>query len=205
MSSRKALKTTNDPIEAEAKAILAKPYARRLTPDESGGYTATIQEFPGCIAEGDTPNEALNNLEDAAASWIQAQLALGQTVPEPLALYGYSGKIALRIPRGLHKRVAEMAQSDGVSVNQFLTNALATFVGAKSVADKVIEQLRPTLEMQIRTWLTSGGGFTAMVLHTFTERTNSASQNVRIFDNLPPPSRHAGQYSTRQIVSYTNG
>ncbi len=26
---------------------LSRPYARRLTPDESGGYVATIQEFPG--------------------------------------------------------------------------------------------------------------------------------------------------------------
>jgi len=205
VSNRKAIKTIDDPIEHEAKAILAKPYARRLTPDELGGYTATIQEFPGCIAEGDTPNEALHNLDNAAASWIEAQLALGQTIPEPLALYGYSGKIALRIPRGLHKRVAEMAQSDGVSINQFLTNALATFVGAKSVADKMIEQLRPYLAMQVRTWLTPDSGYSAMVISSWDGRTNDTSQNVRIIENVPFVAHRAGQYSNIKTVSYTNG
>src|SRR5215217_725483 len=46
---------------------LTKPYARVLTPDaEYGGYTAEILEFPGCVTEGDTPDEALENLEAAA-------------------------------------------------------------------------------------------------------------------------------------------
>lgn len=148
MTSRKMQVSTSDAMADQAKAILAKPYARRLTPDVDGGYTATIQEFPGCVADGETPNEALTNLEGAALSWIEAQLDLGQSVPEPVALYGYSGKLALRIPRGLHKRVAEQALSEGVSINQFLTTAIASFVGAKSIADKLIDQLKPTLFAQ---------------------------------------------------------
>ncbi|KKM61029.1 hypothetical protein LCGC14_1535950, partial [marine sediment metagenome] len=44
--------------EQQAIEILRKPYARVLIPDESGGYFAKILEFPGCYAEGETPNEA---------------------------------------------------------------------------------------------------------------------------------------------------
>jgi len=168
-----------------AKSLLSRPYARRLTPDESGGYTATIQEFSGCIADGDSPNEALANLEAAALSWIEAQLALKQSVPEPIALYGYSGKLALRIPRGLHKRVAEMAATDGVSINQFLTNALATFTGAKSVADRLLEGIRPALMAQAAMMLSHDGFYSAVVLQNLQHSTNNAS--VRFLDKPIQP------------------
>jgi predicted RNase H-like HicB family nuclease len=101
-----------------------------LTPDESGGYVATIQEFPGLVAEGDSAKEALESLEAAAAAWIESAVETGNTIPEPVELGGYSGKIALRIPRGLHKRSAEMASLEGVSLNQWLTTALAHYLGS---------------------------------------------------------------------------
>jgi predicted RNase H-like HicB family nuclease len=148
MTSRKMRVPTSDALTNRATTILAKPYTRRLTPDVDGGYTATIQEFPGCVADGETSDEAITNLERAALSWVEAQLDLGQSVPEPVALYGYSGKLALRIPRGLHKRVAEQALSEGVSINQFLATAISSFVGAKSIADKLIDQLKPALFAQ---------------------------------------------------------
>lgn len=182
MTSRKMVATRLDPLTEQAKGILARPYARRLTPDESGGYTATIQEFPGCIADGDSPNEALTNLEAAALSWIEAQLSLNQPIPEPIALHGYSGKIALRIPRGLHKRVAEMASSDGVSINQFLTNALATFVGAKSVANKLVEELRPALMAHTAMLLSYDGRYSAKVLQSWRHGTSNA--NPRFFPGI---------------------
>ncbi|MDE2157028.1 MAG: type II toxin-antitoxin system HicB family antitoxin [Xanthomonadaceae bacterium] len=174
MTSRKVLVTKPDALVEQAKSLFSRPYARRLTPDESGGYTATIQEFPGCIADGDSPSEALANLESAALSWIEAQLALQQPIPEPIQLYGYSGKLALRIPRGLHKRVAEMAMSEGASINQFLTNALATFVGAKSIADRLVEDLRPTLIAHTAMLLSYDGIYSASVLQNHQHSTNTA-------------------------------
>jgi predicted RNase H-like HicB family nuclease len=113
------------------KDYLAQPYARRLTPDPTGGYVATIQEFPGLIAEGQTAQEAVESLESAAESWIEAALDTGQEIPEPAMLDGYSGKIALRIPRGLHKRAAEAAAAEGASLNQWLVAAIANYLGAK--------------------------------------------------------------------------
>lgn len=121
---------------------LCKPYARRLTPDESGGFVATIQEFPGCIAEGDTADEALHNVDRAAASWIEVALSLGQEIPEPLFYRGYSGKIALRIPRGLHKQAAEMADSEGVSLNQFLVSAIARYLGERGASNNLIQEFK---------------------------------------------------------------
>ncbi|MCJ0825943.1 type II toxin-antitoxin system HicB family antitoxin [Luteimonas sp. 50] len=131
--TKKMMKTSV--LKTDPAAVMKLPYARRLTPDPDGGYVATIQEFPGCVAEGDTADEALNNLEAAAESWLAARIGQGQPVPEPVALHGYSGKIALRIPRGVHKQVAELAAAEGTSVNQMILSAVASYVGAHGVLD----------------------------------------------------------------------
>lgn len=40
-------------------------------------------------------------------------------------LEGYSGKLVLRIPRSLHKRLKREAESEGVSLNQYMLYKLA--------------------------------------------------------------------------------
>lgn len=121
---------------------LRRPYARVLTPDaESGTYTAEILEFPGCIAQGDTPEEAYGNLEGAAAGWVEAALNMEQRIPEPSDPYSYSGRIALRLPRGLHRRAAQMAERDGTSLNQFLVAAIAEQVGAGTLYAQATQRL----------------------------------------------------------------
>lgn len=114
-----------------AAELLKKGYTRRLTPDETGGYTATILELPGCVADGDTAQEALDNLERVAESWIDVALANGQTVRDPVDFEGCSGKLALRMPRSLHKQAAEMAELEGCSLNQLLVTAIAHYIGGK--------------------------------------------------------------------------
>jgi predicted RNase H-like HicB family nuclease len=121
------MKPSNKKIEDYLKA----PYKRVLIPaEESGTYTAEIVEFPGCVSQGQTPVEALENLETASRGWIEAVLDLGQEVPPPSITEEHSGKISLRLPRSLHRRAAQMAQRDGVSLNLFIATAIAEKVGA---------------------------------------------------------------------------
>jgi predicted RNase H-like HicB family nuclease len=115
----------------EPKAYLKEPYTRILIPEDDGTYSAEILEFPGCFAEGDTPDEAIRDLEAAAEAWIEASLGQGHTIPEPDTNQGYSGNIALRLPRSLHRQAVRMAQRDGTSLNQFLVTAIAARVGAE--------------------------------------------------------------------------
>lgn len=133
------------------KDYLEMPYARVLTPDkETGTFTAEILEFPGCIAQGDTPEEAYERLESAAAGWIEAALDMGQEIPEPSDPYSYSGRIALRLPRSLHRRAAQMAERDGTSLNQFLVSAIAEQVGAGTLYARMTQRLeQQTGEMAI--------------------------------------------------------
>lgn len=113
------------------KDYLKEPYARVLTPDETGGFNAEVLEFPGCFAQGDTVEQAYKELEDAAEAWIEVRLGQGQEVPRPFSNLDYSGTISLRIPRSIHKRAAVMAERDRVSLNSFLMAAIASRVGAE--------------------------------------------------------------------------
>jgi predicted RNase H-like HicB family nuclease len=121
--------------------LLKRPYARLLTPAEDGTYTAEILEFSGCYAEGDTAEEAIANLESAAASWIEAALEQGQEIPSPIAAHGYSGKIHLRLAKSIHKQAARFAERDETSLNQFFATAIAARVGAEEFYEHLAQRL----------------------------------------------------------------
>lgn len=116
---------------------LKKPYGRFVVPESDGAFRAEIIEFPGCIAVGETAAEALANLENVAASWLEATLARRQRIPEPIENIGFSGKLVVRLPKTLHKKAAHMAARDGVSLNQFIVTSVAERVGARSSSTPV--------------------------------------------------------------------
>jgi antitoxin HicB len=128
---------------------LKEPYSRVLIPDERGGYSAEMLEFPGCFAEGETADEAMQALERAAQSWIQAALEQGQDIPEPFANQGYGGKVALRLPKSFHRKCVQFAERDGTSLNQFLVSAVAARIGAEECCSRLIRQLSDTVQKQM--------------------------------------------------------
>ncbi|MBF0257270.1 MAG: type II toxin-antitoxin system HicB family antitoxin [Desulfamplus sp.] len=42
-----------------------------LEPDEDGGYTVTVPSLPGCISEGETREEALENIQEAIELYLE--------------------------------------------------------------------------------------------------------------------------------------
>ena len=54
-----------------------------LAPKDGGGFVATVPDLPGCMSDGETPEEALANVRDAVAAWIEEARALGRSVPKP--------------------------------------------------------------------------------------------------------------------------
>lgn len=122
------------------RGFAEQPYTRVLIPLEEGGYFGEILEFPGCITEGETPEDTLRNLNEAAEGWIEAALEQGQSVPEPSVGRGFNGRIALRVPRSLHRKAAILAERDGVSLNQYIVSAISMMVGADDMLSHFIGQ-----------------------------------------------------------------
>lgn len=112
---------------------LVQPYAITLTPDRDSageqGWVASVEELPGCVSQGATPEAAVEHVREAMAAWIEAAVANGSEVPEPRSLSRYSGRFVVRLPESLHAELARRADLEGTSLNQFVVAALAGAVG----------------------------------------------------------------------------
>jgi antitoxin HicB len=67
-------------------AIIVEP----LPAEDGGGFIATVPDLPGCMSDGETPQEALANAQDAIAVWIEAAKDMGHVVPEPTKRFALS-------------------------------------------------------------------------------------------------------------------
>src|SRR5580693_8916973 len=107
------------------KKILDYPFSiRHLSKEDGGGYLIEFPDLPGCMSDGETPEEAIENGKDAMEGWIAACKELGRPVPKPspppLDISYYSGKVLQRFPKTLHAQLAMRAKQEGVSLNQLI-------------------------------------------------------------------------------------
>jgi len=97
-----------------------------LSEEEGGGLLITYPDLLGCMSDGDTLEEALQMGEDARKAWIETKFEKGEEIPEPFSAdEHYSGRITLRTPKSLHRLLAEKAQKEGISLNQYLIYLLS--------------------------------------------------------------------------------
>lgn len=105
---------------------LALPYTFEVVHNEDG-YFAQVVELPGCMTWTDAAADLWPMIEDAMRAWIGVSLEYGDPVPIPDG--SASETVRLRMPEDLHQRVQRRASADGVTVEQYVTRALATVVG----------------------------------------------------------------------------
>lgn len=55
-----------------------------LIPDEEGGYTVEVPSLPGCITQGDTVEEALENIREAIGLYIEILREDGKAIPDDI-------------------------------------------------------------------------------------------------------------------------
>ena len=97
---------------------------RKLSDAEGGGWFAEIPLLPGCMSDGETSQEAIENVNEAKKDWIEASMELGRPIPEP-ANEDYSGQLRVRMPKSLHRALSEKAREEKVSLNQLIIYQLA--------------------------------------------------------------------------------
>ncbi len=109
------------------KYYLNLDYTVRLKENSDGTYFAEVEELPGCLTEGDTKIEALQMIDDAKRVWLEVALEKGLRIPEP-ASDEFSGKLNVRLPKYLHRRLSYRAKQEGVSLNTLISTGLSTLV-----------------------------------------------------------------------------
>jgi antitoxin HicB len=60
-------------------SVLIEP----LSDEDGGGFLATVPDLPGCMSDGETPEEALVNVQDAILTWLEGAEELGRPIPQP--------------------------------------------------------------------------------------------------------------------------
>lgn len=99
---------------------LSLPYKLEIIPDiDEGGYAAKYTDLPGCITCAETIEDVIINAKDAKKAWLEAALEDGITINEPSTEADYSGQFKLRLPKSLHKSLADQAKVEGISMNQY--------------------------------------------------------------------------------------
>lgn len=101
-----------------------------------GGFVAEIEDLPGCLAQGETLEQAYQEIEIARKLWLETTYDDSQDIPLPRDDRDYSGKFIVRVPKGLHRKLDLLAEREGVSLNQFLVSELSHIVGQKAGLNK---------------------------------------------------------------------
>lgn len=118
MQMMNAKKTLND--------YMSMNYRMEIVEDrDEGGYVISFPELPGCITCGETIESAVENAKDAKKAWLEAAMENGNDIYIPNSLEEYSGQFKLRIPRSLHRSLAEHSKKEGISMNQYCVYLLS--------------------------------------------------------------------------------
>ena len=99
-----------------------------LEQDDDGSYLIQFPDLPGCMTCGDNIEQAIEMGGDAKKCWIESAIKDNDFIPEPKTTADYPDNFKLRLPRTLYKQLAESANSEGVSMDQYclylLSNSL---------------------------------------------------------------------------------
>ncbi len=135
MKGVKAVKSIVPPYPFEAYAHIVRP----LTEEEGGGFLITFPDLPGCMSDGETIEEAIENGRDAFMGWIAVQANLEREIPKPAWRpeddrtfpSTVSGKFIQRVPKTIHAKLVQRAKAEGVSLNTLVLTFIAEGIGRR--------------------------------------------------------------------------
>lgn len=113
--------------------------------EKEGVYFVEFPELPGCLAEGASPEKAVKKALKVKDEWLKAASEAGWDIPKPVEQAAVSGRTTLRLPKYIHQKLLETAQSEGVSLNQLVLTYIAEGlerISAKHYLEKILEKHR---------------------------------------------------------------
>ena len=88
-------------------------------------YEARVAELPDVVEYAETYADAYDLALDTIASTAKIFKKKGKKMPQAIEpVDDFSGRVTLRIPKSLHKKLSEKAEREGVSLNHLISNSL---------------------------------------------------------------------------------
>jgi predicted RNase H-like HicB family nuclease len=88
-------------------------------------FIASVPEVTGLNAFGETPEEAIKELNVAKELFLQVMNEDGESIPDPDLFVQHSGQLRIRIPKSLHASLSYEAKKEGVSLNTYISHLLS--------------------------------------------------------------------------------
>jgi antitoxin HicB len=154
-------------------------YALRLIPDPDGGYVFEYPDLPGCLGQIDSLDELPEHAEEARRLWLATAYELGKEIPLPGQRENYSGKFVVRIAKSLHRRLAESAETEGISLNSYVATLLAAGQAESTLSARIDELCAKVDALHAQLTVTNDG------LHS-----RSAGE-LKPSESLPPTRKKA--------------
>lgn len=137
----------------------------RLSQEDGGGYHACIPQLGRYAFQGDgeTVEEALKELEISKRVMFEALIEEGVEIPEPKSEdeTEYSGKFIVRLPKSLHRSLAQRAEAEGVSLNQLVVSLLSSSAavhGFEAATRKCIKTLEDNIWAHVQQYQPASQG-----------------------------------------------
>jgi predicted RNase H-like HicB family nuclease len=70
---------------AECQEIRHVRYRVLIEQDEDGAYTVEVPALPGCISQGRTRTEAIDNIKEAILAYVESLEAHGEAIPPSIS------------------------------------------------------------------------------------------------------------------------
>ncbi len=101
----------------------------RVENDGDATWVARSKELKNCLGVGDTQEEALAELEENERVWLEMAEENGFPIPaiHVEIVPSYSGKLTLRMSPKEHELAARRAESLGISLNQYINDAVVAY------------------------------------------------------------------------------
>jgi predicted HicB family RNase H-like nuclease len=93
--------------------------------EEDEAYIGRVAELPSLAAHGDSQARALEEITEVVRAVLEDLIEEGEAIPEPFSKRSYSGRLNLRMPEAMHRRLAIEAAEQHVSLNQWINTKLA--------------------------------------------------------------------------------
>lgn len=116
--------------------------------EDDSCYVATVAEFPGLSAFGESPEEAAKEAKTAVDGFLKVYEEDGDPVPEPNMLKPFSGQIRVRLPKTLHAELSQEAQEEGISLNMLFVSLLSERHVSR-LAKRELSRLRELIQMNL--------------------------------------------------------
>lgn len=122
---------------------------------EANGHSFWVAEsnsLEGCVGQADTQEQAIAQLMENEEAWIEAANELSIEIPK-VPTYepnSFSGKFTVRVSPLVHEKAFLCAKKLGISLNQFVNDAILIVSSGKDALYEVQKVLRGMQEVLLR-------------------------------------------------------